>query len=112
MWTSQEREPLPFKRGDRVIDDNGETGTIFEAGSAQWNAEGKLEEYSFRMRYDWDMDSYGKERSVSKGEFSSLLPICETHEWKRQKVGGDPAEAGSNEVVEYCEECGLENNED
>lgn len=33
---------------------------------------------------------------------------CETHEWVTERMGGDPAEASSNERVTYCKACGVE----
>lgn len=31
------------------------------------------------------------------------------HQWKRQRIGGSPSDAESDEVVEYCDRCGVEN---
>ncbi len=31
-----------------------------------------------------------------------------THKWVGQRVGGDPANAGSYEWVRYCSVCGIE----
>lgn len=34
------------------------------------------------------------------------------HEWKGQQQGGDPADAGSYEWVCYCDNCGIEMDDD
>jgi len=67
-------EGFPFKRGDEVIDDNGEIGYCLESySSAHWSASGELLSWSLRMHYRWDQPSYGKTRSVSEGEIDLLL---------------------------------------
>jgi len=47
-------------------------------------------------------ESMGYERVVMYRQ------ICH-HEWTGRQRGGDPADAGSTEWVEYCALCGMEN---
>jgi hypothetical protein len=64
----------PFKRGDCVIDDNGEIGyCISDFTSAEWDAAGNLIVWHTRIRYRWDMPSYGKTRNVEAGEISAYV---------------------------------------
>lgn len=66
-------EKHPLREGDRVIDDNGEFGTVYQLTSMTTEADGSLFEWSARIRYDYNMPSYGKTRSVSNGEVSKIL---------------------------------------
>jgi hypothetical protein len=34
------------------------------------------------------------------------------HVWKGQQMGGDPADAGSTEWVQWCDNCGVEADDD
>lgn len=64
------QEGMPFKVGDRVMDDRGRIGTV--AGISMWEREpsGSLSNYAVCIRYGWDSDAYGLERIATKGEFS------------------------------------------
>ena len=68
-------EKYPFKKGDEVIDDNGEIGYCLESYfSAEWSSDGKLVSWRLRIHYRWDQPSYGKVRSVSEGEITMFRP--------------------------------------
>lgn len=67
----RELEKLPFKRGDCVIDDNGEIGYVLQSHtSATWDPDGKLTQWTTNMNYRWDQDSYGETRRVTDGEIT------------------------------------------
>ncbi len=49
-------------------------------------------------------------RAAAENDDAPCLP--DQHQWVRRRAGGDPAEAGSYEVVTYCQVCGAEKEED
>lgn len=64
-------EQFPYKRGDCVIDDNGEIGYVLQSHtSATWNPDGKLAQWTTTINYRWDQHSYGKTRRVTADEIS------------------------------------------
>ena len=66
---SEQKEQPPFKRGDCVIDDNGEIGyCLWGHTSAHWDENGKLVMWGTRINYRWDQDSYGETRQVINGD--------------------------------------------
>jgi len=73
--TRADKEPLPFKRGDRVIDDDGETGTVVDFVGGTWNPEGRLTHAAFTVRPDWDQPSYGKEKRLTRDQMDALTPL-------------------------------------
>lgn len=38
----------------------------------------------------------------------AMCAMCERHAWTTLRVGGDPTEASSYEVVTFCKHCGAE----
>ena len=61
---------MPFKVGDRAIDDRGQIGVIAAIGSWMRRTDGSFESYSVHIRYGWDSELYGLERVAWNGEFS------------------------------------------
>ncbi len=69
------KKTYPYKRGDCVVDDNGEIGfVLYEMTAAEWSPEGELVSWHTQIRYRWDQSSYGETRRVSREEIEPYTP--------------------------------------
>jgi hypothetical protein len=81
------QDPLPFYKGDEIIDDNGEIGYVTQDfSSLDRDAGGKITSYRTVIRFRWDQPSYGMQRSVTAEEISHLTHTEEcyvTRHWTK-----------------------------
>lgn len=57
----------PLKIGEKVMNEDGETGFVYSLNSMRTEANGIVSRWSATMRYEWNHPLYGQETRISNG---------------------------------------------